>query len=171
MARGTRVDISEVTKGFSMLKDAKESIARTMGVAMGQEVRDEAKIRAPVLKPENKGADNQQAGLLRDSIYLAYDQRRSVLSDGYRYVVSWNAKRAPHGHLAEFGHWLPYLYEQTFPDERYYTPKPEQPNPTKRDEGFYVDAKPFLGPAFDAKMPRLYSIALAAGRKRFEELT
>ena len=165
MAKGTRVDISEVTKGFAALKEVKESIARTMGVAMGQEVRDEAKIRAPVLKPENKGTDNQQAGLLRDSIYLAYDQRRSVLSDGYRYVVSWNASRAPHGHLAEFGHWMPYAYAKT-EDGLYYTPKPLEPI-----DGFYVDAQPFLGPAFDAKMPRLYSIALAAGRKRFEELT
>ena len=165
MAKGTRVDISEVTKGFAALKEVKESIARTMGVAMGQEVRDEARIRAPVLKPENKGADNQQAGLLRDSIYLAYDKRYAVLGDAYRYVVSWNASRARHGHLVEFGHWQSYAYAKN-EEGLYYTPLPPE-----EIDGFSVDAQPFLGPAFDAKIPRLYTIALAAGRKRFEELT
>jgi hypothetical protein len=169
MSKGTRVDISEVTAGFAALADMKESLARTMGVAMGQEVRDEAKIRAPVLKPENRGTDNQRAGLLRDSIYLAYDKRRTAIAGGsYRYVVSWNSQRAPHGHLAEFGHWLTYQYAQT-EDGEYYTPKPLVPNSSPG--GFFVEAQPFLGPAFDAKVGGLYTIALAAGKARFEELS
>ena len=169
--RSAVVDLSDVLAGLDRLAEAKESIARSMGVAMGQEVRDEAKIRAPVLEPGNEGTDNQIPGVLRDAIYVAYDSRRSILNPNtYRYTVSWNSKKAPHGHLAEFGHWLPYLYAQTFPDGRYYTPKPEQPNPTKRDEGFYVSAQPFLGPAFDAKLPRLRSIAMQAGESKFVEI-
>src|SRR5690606_12911566 len=70
--RRTRIDMSEVMAGFKKLEAAKEPIARAMGVAMGQEVRDEAKVRAPVLKPEDQGYDQQQPGTLRDAIYLAF---------------------------------------------------------------------------------------------------
>ena len=175
MAKGTRVDMTEVLKGLGVLAEAKESIARTMGVAMGVEVRDEAKFRAPILQPGNEGTDGQRPGVLRDAIYLAYDDRRGILNNNaYRYVVSWNAKKAPHGHLAEFGHWMPYQWAKT-EDGLYYTPIP---NNTGRGTqkgipieggGFWVSAQPFLGPAFDAKLPRLLTIATQAGRAKFAE--
>lgn len=164
-ARRSTVDMSEVLKGLDKLIATKESVARAMGVAMGQDVRDEAKIRAPVLKPENVGLDNQRPFVLRDAIYVAYDKRAGVLnSDSYRYTVSWNSKRAPHGHLAEFGHWMPYQYALTT-DGRYYTPKPLQPN-----AGFFVAAQPFLGPAFDAKVGSLNRVAAAAGAAKLKEM-
>lgn len=176
MAKGTRVDMSEVLNGLGVLSEAKESIARAMGVAMGVEVRDEAKVRAPVLEPGNEGTDGQRPGVLRDAIYVAYDDRSSILNQhAYRYTVSWNAKKAPHGHLAEFGHWMPYEYAKTEAG-LYYTPIP---NNTGRGtqkgipldgNGFWVSAQPFLGPAFDAKLPRLLTIAIKAGRVKFTEV-
>ena len=43
-------------------------------------------------------------GQLRDAIYHVYADQLS--SDGHAvYRVSWNAKKAPHGHLIEYGHW------------------------------------------------------------------
>lgn len=168
--RSTRVDMTEALAGLDKMAGAKESLARTMGAAMGVAVRDEAITRAPVLQPGNEGADNQPEGLLRDSIYVAYDERRSQLTqESYRYTVSWNASRAPHGHLLEFGHWMPYLYNKT-DDGLFYTPMPPVPNPAIGADGFWVAAHPFLGPAFDTKTPVLMQIAVQAGRTRFTEL-
>lgn len=174
--RSAVVDLSDVLAGLDRLAEAKESIARSMGVAMGQEVRDEAKIRAPVLEPGNEGTDNQMPGVLRDAIYVAYDSRRSILNPNtYRYTVSWNSKKAPHGHLAEFGHWMPYEYAKT-EDGLYYTPilnntgKGTQKGIPLGGNGFWVSAQPFLGPAFDAKLPRLRSIAIQAGESKFVEI-
>ena len=167
-ARRTRVDMSEVIKGFDKLLAVREPVARAMGVAMGQDVRDEAKVRAPVLKPGNEGTDDQQPGTLRDAIYLAFDKRGRVLNGAsYKYVVSWNSKRAPHGHLVEFGHWLTYEYARTA-DGRFYTPIPTSPNPSPG--GFFVAAQPFLGPAFDAKIGTLARTAAAAGAIKLKEL-
>lgn len=172
MAKSSKVDMSEVLGGLKVLKSAKESIARTMGAAMGAEVRDEAKIRAPVLKPGNEGLDNQRPGELRDAIYVAYDDRRNILNkDVYRYTVSWNSKKAPHGHLAEFGHFMPYQYAKT-DDGLYFTPIPDGDGKgiPMGNDGFFVSAQPFLGPAFDAKRSQLMTIAVTAGRSKFTQV-
>src|SRR5690606_37034273 len=121
--RRTRIDMSEVMAGFKKLEAAKEPIARAMGVAMGQEVRDEAKVRAPVLKPEDQGYDQQQSGTLRDAIYLAFDDRKHILNpSSYTYTVSWNSRRAPHGHLKEFGFEQPYIVARGATSGLWYTP-------------------------------------------------
>ena len=114
---------------------------------------------------------NELWGTLRDAIYVAYDERRAQLTqETFRYTVSWNAKRAPHGHLLEFGHWMPYLYART-PGGLFYTPMPPIPNPADGADGFWVASHPFLGPAFDTKAPILMQIAVQAGRGRFQELS
>lgn len=163
--RRTSVDISSVISGLEKLGAAQESIARSMGAAMGVEVRDEAKIRVPV-GTEDGGSITP--GLLKSAIYVAYDDQRRLLNPGaYRYTVSWNSKKAPHGHLVEFGHWMPYKYVRD-DDGNYWTI--DQPNPANDAGGFWVNAKPFLGPAFDAKLPRLAAVAYEAGRIRFAEI-
>lgn len=162
--RGTRVDISELVKGLEAMAGAQESIGRTMAHSMGVEVRDEAKLRAPVGTEEGGSIT---PGLLRSAIYVAYDARRNVMNpNAYRYVVSWNSKKAPHGHLLEFGHWMPYLYA-TDGIGNFWTPNPEKPQP---NGPFWVAQRAFLGPAFDAKLPRLAGIAFQAGSERFKEL-
>ena len=168
--------MSEVLAGFEKLAGAKESLARTMGAAMGVEVRDEAKVRAPVLKPGDLGYDDQQEGLLRDAIYVAYDDQRALLTpDSYRYTVSWNSSKAPHGHWAEFGFEMPYVAVQG-EDGRWFTPIPTRKS-KGRQEGIPrkngplpVEARPFLGPAFDAKQPALMRVAEEAGARRLKEL-
>ena len=181
MARSVKqavTGLDDIFKGLDGLLDAREPVARAMGVAMGQAVRDEAIERAPVLKPENKGTDNQRENQLKEAMYLAFDGRRSILNEGFLvYTVSWNAKRAPHGHLLEFGHALPYEYEKT-PDGKFFTPLAGygkvngrkrgigRPNP---HEGFFVHAEPFLGPAFDTKLPSLNKIAIGAATLAFSE--
>lgn len=163
-ARRQIFDASELMQGLDRLAASKESVARSMGVAMGQAVRDEAKMRVPV---GDRFDGALTPGLLRDSIYLAYDERRNVLNPNrYRYVVSWNSKRAPHGHLVEFGHWMPYLYA-TDHAGNFWTPKPLQDNP--HGSPYWVAAEPFLGPAFDAKLPSLMGIGSDAARSKFTE--
>lgn len=176
MAKQTRVDMDEVFAGLKALGAAREPVARAMGVAMGQVVRDEAIMRAPVLKPGNVGTDGQTPGVLRDAMYVAYDKRRNVLNPGtYRYTVSWNAAKAPHGHLEEFGHWMPYEYARTF-SGLYYTPLETVPKRGKAKgiplmgQGFWVEAHPFLGPAFDAKLSSLLGVAQAAGAAKLTEV-
>lgn len=160
----TSVDISSLLGGLDKLGGAKESIARAMGAAMGIEVRDEAQVRVPVGTDEGGSIT---PGLLKSAIYVAYDDQRRLLNPGaYRYTVSWNSKKAPHGHLIEFGHWMPYQYARTA-DGDYYTPKPLTALP---GQGFWVNAQPFLGPAFDAKLPRLAAVAYDAGRIKFAEV-
>lgn len=91
---GIKLDTSEWTSALSKLDGKfKEGLARSMAVAGGKVLRDEAKQQAPV-----------DTGRLRDSIYLAFKDDRSNEAQ-IVYSVSWNAKLAPHGHLIEFGHW------------------------------------------------------------------
>ena len=176
MVKRTTVDVSGITNGLKLLGEAKESLARTMGAAMGTVVRDEAKVRAPVLKAGNEGTDNQTPGLLRDAIYLAYDKRRNILNpDVYRYTVSWNSAKAPHGHLAEFGHWMRYEYRITDAG-LYTTPLLQRPGRGKAQgiplpgNGIWVSAQPFLGPAFDSKLSSLMGVATLAAAQRFPEV-
>lgn len=171
--------IDDIVKGLGKLMQIREPVARAMGVAMGKVVRDEAVARAPELKPGQEGYDNQRRGQLKEAIYLAYDGRRTILNAGhYVYQVSWNAKKAPHGHLVEFGHWMAYKWAHG-EDGRFYTPIQGQHKVDGRKRGFgfpidgggfYVDTHPFLGPAFDAKLPKLNEIAATAGAAAFAEV-
>lgn len=88
-------DGKQVDDFLAKLKDPKlrESLARRVGVAGGTEFRDEAKARAPKRK-----------GLFASAIYLAYKQDLSGPAKVV-YSITWNSKKAPHGHLIEYGHW------------------------------------------------------------------
>jgi hypothetical protein len=175
--RKTSVDMSEVIGGLSRLGEAKEPVARSMGVAMGQTVRDEAKMRAPVLKPGNEGYDGQVEGTLRDNIYLAFDGRKHLLNPNtYTYTVSWNSFRAAHGHLMEFGFEQPYKVAWDGSGV-WYTPLTGEKGAKGRNVGFEreggpkaIEPQPFLGPAFDAKFNILLTVATEAGRKKFSEV-
>ena len=158
-------DAAEMLEGLDKLEAAREPVARAMGYAMASAVRDEAKLRVPV---GTEFGGSLTPGLLRSALYAAYDERRNVLNPNiYRYVVSWNHEKAPHGHLVEFGHWMPYIYA-TDTQGNFWTVRPhiEQPNGP-----VWVAAEPFLGPAFDSQLPSLMRIAIPAGKAKFVEVT
>lgn len=162
--KGSTVDVSSVIAGFKKLGEIKESLGRAMGSEMGIAVRDEALVRVPVGTFEGGSIT---PGLLKSAIYVAYDDRQTVLNpDSYRYTISWNSKKAPHGHLVEFGHWMPWKYMTDGKGEYWTVQVPQEHGP----QGFWVQQKAFLGPAFDAQLPRLAGIAFAAGTKRYAEL-
>lgn len=69
----------------------KTSVVRAGTQAAAQEFYDEAKMRVPV-----------KSGTLKGAIYQVYSESNS--GDGKAtYHISWNKRKAPHGHLIEFG--------------------------------------------------------------------
>lgn len=147
-----KMDASQVTAGLAKLSEAMgESLGRSMCVAGGKIVRDEAKIRAP-----------KDTGRLASSIYLAYKDDLSR-KEHVVYSVSWNSKSAPHGHLLEFGHWQVY---QTVMIEGQWVSLTDKPLASPQ----WVNAKPFLRPAFDATQSRVQKAMGERGRQRLAEL-
>lgn len=151
-------DFSSALAGLANLAENKESLARSMGVAGGTIIRDEAKLRAPV-----STADGSYSvpGSLRAAIYLAHRDPESGESRQV-YQVSWNAKRAPHGHLLEFGHWQTKKAIRT-PAGRWFSgallPTPK-----------WIAARPFLRPAYEGAMPRAREAMLSRGAERLAEI-
>ena len=139
------VDLSSVLAGLGRLSGVSESLARSMAVAAGQAVRDEAKARAPV-----------DTGKLKGALYLAYSDRRSRESTVV-YSVTWNSKKAPHGHLLEFGHWQTHAMYKGRDGATLAHPK-------------WVPARPFLRPAYEVVAPRMAQIMVDRGRERLPEL-
>lgn len=131
----------------------RESLARSMAVAGGQVLRDEAKALAP-----------RDSGKLAQSIYLAYKEGKSN-EQQVVYSVTWNSKpgHAPHGHLLEFGHWQPYKVIK-LPTGDWFTTKEKLASPK------FTAAKPFLRPAFDSAKGRAGAAMIQRGRERLPEL-
>lgn len=95
----------------------------------------------------NVDAMGSKTGNLRASIYQVFSKDQSkAVPGGYSravYHVSWNAKRAPHGHLVEYGHIQKYqVYLGS--DGKWYTNK-RAPLAQPRQ----VAARPFIRPAFN----------------------
>lgn len=88
------VDLKDTIANLKVIDDDfGESLVRTMQVAAGSAIRDEAKARVPV-----------KTGNLRNAIYLAYDTSSTKVNP--KYTISWNKRvGGKHGHLIEFGHW------------------------------------------------------------------
>lgn len=126
-------------------------LARSMAVAGGKVLRDEAILLAPV-----------KSGLLKSAIYLAYKDTKS--NDAVvTYSVTWNSKIAPHGHLLEFGHWQPYEVKK-LPNGDFVTTKTLLPSPK------WIHASPFLRPAQDSAGARARKAMIDRGRERLPEL-
>ncbi|GAP66796.1 phage domain-containing protein 2 [Mizugakiibacter sediminis] len=146
-------DTSSVLAGLDKLTGPIAThLARSMAVAGGQVLRDEAKLLAPV-----------DSGLLQSAIYLAFKEAKSN-DEGVTYSVTWNAKKAPHGHLLEFGHWQ-YYAAYIGPDGEWHTNK-AHPLANPR----WVPAHPFLRPALDSAGPRAQAAMIERGRQRLPEL-
>jgi HK97 gp10 family phage protein len=149
---GLSLDTSEWTRALDQLDvHLRVSLARSMAVAGGQVLLAEAKANAPV-----------KDGKLRDALYLAF---KDAISDEKKvvYSVSWNSKKAPHGHLLEFGHWQPYKIVR-LPNGDWFT---DVTRPLAQPK--WTPAKPFIRPAFD-HAPRAQQAMIKRGRERLPEL-
>lgn len=152
---GITFDFEEAFKRLDGLAAiAKEHLPRSMLVAAGKVVRDEAKARAPV-----------KDGTLREAIYLAFSENRSYPEAGqFTYSVTWNAAKAPHGHLLEFGHWRTHAVYLGKDGNWYSDPKRPLDNPK------WVPAHSFLRPAYDAVISIALQAGLDRGRERMAEI-
>lgn len=85
-----------------------------LGSEIDQAIRPAAFAGANVLYKEMKGNAERikkKTGNLSESIYIAYSPEES--GEGRAtYRVSWNAKKAPHGGLVEYGHLQRYVTYQ-----------------------------------------------------------
>jgi len=158
-----KLDTSGWKEGLAQLNGPlRESLARSMAVAGGTELRDEAKRWVPV-----------ESGLLRDSIYLAYKDAQST-PERVVYSVSWNHSMAPHGYWIEFGHWQPYLtiYNEKLGHlQSLAKGKGGGANAVPRPGGpKWIAAKPFLRSAFDVAKGRAAQAMIERGRQRLPEL-
>jgi len=96
--------VSDMSESLAKLEaDMKEHVVRSAAHAGALLFYDEARRRAPVYGgAPRKGI---KPGQLRDAIYRAFAEKKS--SDVVKmYEVSWNTRKAPHGHLIEYGHWI-----------------------------------------------------------------
>lgn len=153
MSIEAKADLSVVFDGLDKLGSSiKYSLARSMAVAGGKVVRDEARARAP----------RRDMSTLANAIYLAY---RDGLSTEARvvYSVTWNSRKAPHGHLIEFGHWRINKVERQ-PDGTWLFSRERLPEPV------WVPAHSFLRPALDATRGTMVQAMIQRGRERLPEL-
>ncbi|TXK26402.1 hypothetical protein FVQ98_14535 [Ottowia sp. GY511] len=70
----------------------KTEVLRPAAEAAARVYRDDVIQRVP-----------KRTGLLASAIYEAYSPERSEDGKSHTYHVSWNKRKAPHGHLIEFG--------------------------------------------------------------------
>jgi len=160
-----KFDTSSVQAGLNRLVGpARVSLARSMGVAGGKELRDEAKARAP-----------RHDGTLAEAIYLAFQDDKSN-DKTVQYSVTWNKSKAPHGHLIEFGHWRYNKFVDGKPQKSLIDGKSRGQGPQDHggpgalDKPVWVEAKPFLRPAYDAALGRAKQAMIERARVRLPEI-
>lgn len=87
-------DFSDVLKGLERLEKKVGGQVLIAGVAaMAKVIYEEAKLNA---------GKHRKTGTLQDAIYRVYSPEKSK-QNSKTYRISWNKKKAPHGHLLEFG--------------------------------------------------------------------
>jgi hypothetical protein len=142
-----------------------ESLARRMAVSGGVVLRDEAKLRAPLGTAEEHSmrpfGGSKRPGALKAAIYLAYSDASKP--NEVTYHISWNSKKAPHGHLLEFGYWQ--KYKVIFSKEKgWFTTKELRPTPK------WIPAWSFLRPAYEAKIKEVRAVMIQRGREELPKL-
>lgn len=155
-----KFDMREVSSALDTLAGpVRESLARRMAVSGGRVIRDEARLRAPT-GPDNHWPETPRGawGVLKESINVAFSDKRSS-GTVFTYSVSWNDRLTPQGHWVEFGHWMPYAYRIV--DGKYVTDK-SRPLPGK---GHWVEAQPFLRPAWEARQADAYQAMIERGKQ------
>jgi HK97 gp10 family phage protein len=128
-----KIDVSGALAHADVVADASDEAARPAAQAATQVIYDRVKSNVARIK--------RHTGNLDRAIYQAFSADNSGPGRA-TYHVSWNAKKAPHGHLVEFGHLQ--RYEVSFDKQtgRFITHK-DRPLAQPRQVG----ARPFVRPA------------------------
>jgi hypothetical protein len=147
-------DMAGLDRMIDMLAADVEEAARPAAFAGADVIYREVK--------RNVAALGRVSGNLDRSIYRVYSKDNSGRGRA-TYHISWNARKAPHGHLVEYGHFQRY---RVFigKDGHWYTDKS---NPLAQPRR--VAAAPFVRPA-QAKFPEAVAAAEAELFKRIGAL-
>lgn len=89
-------DLSVMLEGIEGLEKKVTSAVRPAIQAGAQVYYDGMKARVAQI--------GKVSGNLDDAIYQKYSSERSRKGESAEYHISWNGRKAPHGHLVEFGH-------------------------------------------------------------------
>jgi len=84
-----------------------DDLLDSLGAEVAAAIRPAAQAGAQVIYDQaraNVSQLRQRTGKLLASIYQVYSKDKSVDGQIATYHVSWNAKKAPHGQLVEYGH-------------------------------------------------------------------
>lgn len=133
---------------------ALEVLVEDMATDVEAAIRPAAQAAAQVLVDEvqrNVGRIGRKTGNLARSIYQVYSKSNSDKERAV-YHVSWNARKAPHGHLVEFGHMQRYQVVVDKRTGKWITLKNRPISPKQ------VGARPFVRPAL-AKFPQALDAA------------
>lgn len=167
-----KVDLGSLDALLDRKRDKVEAAARPAAQAGAQVIYDAVKA--------NVAAIGSKSGNLSKSIYQAYSESNSGPGKA-TYHISWNAKKAPHGHLVEFGHIQRYKV-YVGKDGKWYTavrpnmqgkPKPSRRASQAVKDAYYVPlptpkqvaARPFIRPAIQKA-----DQSVAAARKVFFDI-
>lgn len=130
--------------GFNIRVKASDLGLKQLKISALSAVRPAAQAGADVFYKEvkqNVGKIRRRTGNLASSIYQVYSKDNSTPSTA-TYHISWNAKKAPHGHLVEYGHIQRYRVVRDEATGQLITLK-SQPLP----HPVHVAARPFIRPA------------------------
>lgn len=108
------VDTSALDAYLDALGDAADEAVRPVAQAMAQVLYDRVLL--------NVSALGTVTGSLGNSIYQVYSKDHSQEGVHATYHISWNTRKAPHGHLVEYGYikrWKSYMAK----DGKWYTLK------------------------------------------------
>ena len=108
MSARIKVDIGKFKEQLRATAEVLNQATRPAAQAGAQIVYDRAKLLVPVSKAAHNFYGTHAVygpynpGTLRDSIYQVFSKDNSF-TDVSTYHVSWNADKAPYGHMVEFG--------------------------------------------------------------------
>jgi hypothetical protein len=159
--------------------DGLDRMIDVIGTDIEESVRPVAQAAAQVLYDEvkrNVAKIGKVTGNLDKSIYQVYSKEKSGPGVAV-YRISWNANKAPHGHLLEYGHIRRYAsyvgkdgqWHTAIRPEKQGTPKPRRKASQAEKDAYYVTlpggpqqiaAQPFIRPAL-SKFPQASAAAEA----------
>jgi len=148
------MDTTGLMQWLNELEAEAQAAVRPAAQAGAQVLYDEVKRNVARLK--------RKTGNLERAIYQAFSPDNSA-EGRVTYHVSWNRRKAPHGHLVEFGHLQ--RYEVSFdPNTKRFTTHKDRPLPAPKQ----IAAKPFVRPAM-AKFPQALEAAKEELFKRLDQ--
>ena len=150
--------------GVKLEGEASTSLNLLAGLLREKALRSATYAGAKILYEEMKVRAESQSktGQLSRAIYHWHDDKKSTL-DSQSYVIGVNKREAPHWHLIEFGHWMPYVTYKG-KDGLFHT-KRINGKPVMRMNPKFIPAQPYVRPTWDAKR----DMALAAMKQKLAE--